>query len=88
MCTVKYVANKNSNNYRAAVVISKKVAKSAPKRNRIRRRIYEVLRTQGVSYIMGYDVAVIVFSDKLATVSHEELSQSLVDLLSKIRHSS
>jgi ribonuclease P protein component len=85
LCTLKYVKNKNPNNYRAAVVVSKKVTKSAPKRNRIRRRVYEVLRTQGVQYIQGHDVAIIVFNDKLATMSHDELSASLLELLSQIR---
>lgn len=86
--TIKYVRNRRPGTYRAAVVVSKKVTKSAPKRNRIRRRIYELLRTQGVPYITGHDVAIIVVNDKPAIMSHDELSTALVDLLSQIRPTS
>lgn len=86
--TLKHVPNKNKQAYRAAVVVSKKVTKSAPKRNRIRRRIYELLRVEGVSYIQGHDIVIIVFNDKLATMPQEELSKALIDLLSQIRRTS
>jgi len=43
--SLRYSVNKKRQNYRLAVVVSKKVNKSAVARNRIRRRIYEAFRT-------------------------------------------
>jgi ribonuclease P protein component len=43
MMSLKYSIKPN-HPWRAAIVVSKKVSKSAVKRNRIRRRIYEWLR--------------------------------------------
>ena len=43
LLTVKYVTNRRRRMPRIAVVVSKKVHKSAVGRNRIRRRIYEIL---------------------------------------------
>jgi ribonuclease P protein component len=41
--SLRFASSKNDD-YRLAVVVSKKVAKSAVTRNRIRRRIYEIAR--------------------------------------------
>ena len=60
LLTVKYVANRRRRMPRIAVVVSKKVHKSAVGRNRIRRRVYEILR-QHVPYFTGvYDVVLVV----------------------------
>jgi ribonuclease P protein component len=85
LLTLKFAKNKDTSSYRVAVVVSKKVTKSAPKRNRIRRRIYEYIRTQATEDIKGYDIVLIVFSDKFATMPHEELSATVKDLLLQIR---
>lgn len=86
--TIKYVPNKRPNSYRVAVVVSKKVTKSAPKRNRIRRRIYEIIRTQATSYINGYDVVIIVFNDRPVAMPHDELSESIREVLSQVQPTS
>ena len=88
LCTLRYVQNNRRTDYRAAVVVSKKVTKSAPKRNRIRRRIYEIIRLHAPDYLKNTDIAVIVFNEKIATMPPEELTQSMLDLFSQIRHSS
>lgn len=67
--------------YRAAVVVSKKVSKSAVVRNRIRRRIYEVLRFEALVTTQPYDIVVTVFNDKVAEIPFEELKKSLTSQL-------
>ena len=81
LLTVKYVANRRRRMPRIAVVVSKKVHKSAVGRNRIRRRIYEILR-QHVPYVTGvYDVALIITSSEVLTTPHDELALVVTNLL-------
>lgn len=81
LLTVKYVANCRRRMPRIAVVVSKKVHKSAVGRNRIRRRIYEILR-QHVSHFTGvYDVALIITSSEVLTTPHDELVLVVKNLL-------
>jgi ribonuclease P protein component len=78
--TVKYVNNPHRKQSRFAVVVSKKVLKSAVGRNRVRRRIYEVVRRELPEFSGVSDVVVIVFSAELATMPAEELSSTLRQL--------
>lgn len=81
MLTVKYVANRRRRMPRIAVVVSKKVHKSAVGRNRIRRRVYEILR-QHITHFTGvYDVALIITSSEILTVPHDELALVVKNLL-------
>jgi ribonuclease P protein component len=68
---------------RLAVVVSKKVAKSAPKRNRIRRRIYEIVRRDLPSLKPGYDIMVSVFDENVFTMPAPELERQFADLWQK-----
>lgn len=80
--TVKYVARSDAHPYRAAVVVSKKVHKSAVRRNRIRRRIYEIIRRrvlQGASY----DMIITVHSPDIASQPAAELEETLRGLLDR-----
>lgn len=86
--TARYLVNQKTSSYRVAVVVSKKVTKSAPKRNRIRRRIYEIVRLNAPKYLNNHDIAFIVFSDKLATIEHNELEQIILGQLKQISKSS
>src|SRR5438445_10027858 len=52
--------------YRAAVVVSRKVSKSAVVRNRIRRRLYEIIRRQALAIPPGTDLVVTVFDERAA----------------------
>ena len=88
MFTIKYAPNKRPNGFRVAVVVSKKVTKSAPKRNRIRRRIFEIVRKSATDYVKGSDVVIIVFNDKIAQLPHDELSEAVLEVLSQIETSS
>lgn len=75
---IKFVANDRRKDYRLAVVVSKKVNKSAVKRNRIRRQVYEIVRSQKL--ITGnYDVVLTVFSDQLGQTSTSQLENELRD---------
>lgn len=83
-CAARFAVNKRGS-YRIAVVVSKKVAKSAPTRNRIRRRIYEVVRNNASEYLGTFDIIITVFDERLATIDHEELEDIIIKLLEQIK---
>lgn len=82
--TLKYLANNKRSEFRAAVVVSKKVHKSAVVRNRIRRRVYELLRLH-VPPAAAYDLAVMVYDESVATMPAEALEVRIVGLLRKAK---
>ncbi len=75
LCSLKYVANKRRDTYRLAVVVSKKVSKSAVVRNRIRRRLYEAVRLQAPKFNAPYDIVITVFHESLATLPADEVTK-------------
>lgn len=81
--TVKYVKNPHRKHSRFAVVVSKKVHKGAVGRNRIRRRIYEVIREELGEFHGVNDVVVLVFSNEVITMPAPELKESLRQLFSQ-----
>ena len=85
--TLKSVSNPRRKMYRVAVVVSRKVNKSAVVRNRIRRRIYEVVRTHEPLIPDSYDLAFTAFSDELARLPSPELEAVVVGLLQKLEPS-
>lgn len=78
-------ADSRKPDYRLAVVVSKKVSKSAVKRNRIRRRIYEIVRVQKkqVSEQWPSDMIISVFDERIATMQPGELQDNVTGLLKK-----
>lgn len=78
--TIKFSSNPNRRDSRFAVVVSKKVLKSAVGRNRIRRRIYEIIRHELPRIDGVYDVVVMVFSREVRDMPHNELKQIVVDM--------
>ncbi len=82
-CSLKYILNRRRSTYRVAVVVSRKVHKSAVVRNRIRRRIYEALRAESVSITAAFDMVFIVYSDQLAVLPTDHLHAALRDKLTK-----
>lgn len=68
---------------RFAVVISKKVLKSAVGRNRIRRRLYEVIRLELANFHSSYDCIFVVFSKELANLPFSKLQELVRTLLSQ-----
>jgi len=80
-----YALNPKRNSYRAAVVVSRKVSKSAVVRNRIRRRIYEVIREAEPEIKKNYDLIFSVYSDSIAELPYLELKQFIVNQLRQAR---
>jgi len=81
--TVKFIANPRRKKSRFSVVVSKKVHKSAVGRNRIRRRLYEIIRHEQQSIVGIYDVAVIVTSGEVLGAEHEELKASICEIFTR-----
>ena len=78
---LKYVPNKTRTKPRLSVIVSKKVAKSAVKRNLIRRRLYEILRQLLPEFNQPVDLAVIVNQVEILEIDYEELTIRVKDLL-------
>lgn len=78
---LKYAHNPRRSSFRAAVVVSKKVHKSAVVRNRIRRRIFELVRTSAESSL-PYDLIFSVFDPAVAEMPAPELRAIVVGQLS------
>jgi ribonuclease P protein component len=83
---VFYAHNKSRKDYRMAVIVSKKTAKSAVVRNRIRRRLYEVVRTMHFLDNRPIDAVFVVHSDELATLPHDQLLMQMQRVADKIAH--
>ncbi len=80
LMTIKAIDNPHRKIARIAVVVSKKVIKSAVSRNRIRRRIYEYVRLQLPELREAQDIAIIVSSSEVLTMPYDELSECLKQL--------
>lgn len=78
--TIKYSHNPHRKHSRFAIVISKKVLKPAVGRNRIRRRLYEIVRHELPKFTTTADVAVMVFSSEVLHMPHEELVETVRQL--------
>lgn len=81
--TLKFVRRDPRRPYRVAVVASRKVSKSAVKRNRIRRRIYEAVRHESGLITPGTDLIFTVFDEKVAEIPAAELAKIVRELLDK-----
>lgn len=81
--SMRFAQNPRRDQYRLAVVVSRKVSKSAVVRNRIRRRIYENVRILSSSLAAPYDLLIIAYDESLADMSAERLRIDVVKLLNK-----
>ena len=70
---------------RVAVVVSKKVLKTAVGRNRIRRRIYEAVRRNFEDLPKNRDYIFSVFTKEVAVMPNKELEKILGDLVADSR---
>ena len=66
---------------RFAVVVSKKVMKSAVGRNRIRRRVYEAIRLELPEFTAKRDSIFVIYDKSLATLDFAELRSLVRSLL-------
>lgn len=79
------VKKSNIEGYRLAVVVSKKVSKSAVVRNRIRRRVFEYVR-QNIAVTpesSGQEIIITVFEESTANIEFKELAKQLKNLFEK-----
>jgi ribonuclease P protein component len=82
-CSLKYIVNKRRRRFRVAVVVSRKVHKSAVVRNRIRRRMYEAVRKNSVRIVQPFDLVLTAYSDQLAEMPAEQLEAAVLEKLEK-----
>lgn len=82
--TVRYTPNKRRKQSRFAVVVSKKVLKSAVGRNRIRRRIYEQIRETVAQSPVTLDLVCIVVSAEVRDLEPAELRAQWLELVGRI----
>jgi len=84
---LKFAPNTRRKTYRAAVVVSRKVNKSAVVRNRIRRRVYEAVRQNEATIQGPYDLVFTALDAQLADIGADELHELVGNLLQKVRRS-
>lgn len=70
---------------RLAVVVSKKVEKTAVGRNRIRRRIYEALRVNMKDIPKKQDYIFVVYSKELLKMPFAEIEELLGELVAEAK---
>ncbi|MBA3757264.1 ribonuclease P protein component [Candidatus Saccharibacteria bacterium] len=75
--SLKAAPNPKRKGYRLAVVVSRKVHKSAVARNRLRRRLYEAVRALEDSIVHPYDIVITVFQDSLVDEPPISLSKQV-----------
>jgi ribonuclease P protein component len=80
---LRFLENDRRPEYRLAVVVSKKVSKSAVVRNRIRRRLYENVRILSSKFTNPYDLVLLVYDERLADMPADQLAQEVDKLFQK-----
>ncbi len=83
--SLRFVRNLRQQKYRAAVVVSRKVSKSAVVRNRIRRRVFEIVRRESGRLDAAYDLVFSAHSEQLAAASPAEVAGAVQELLQQAR---
>lgn len=68
---------------RFAVVVSKKVLKSAVGRNRIRRRVYEAIRHELPEFSTPMDCIFVIFNKSVSDMPFLELRRTIHDLIAR-----
>lgn len=71
--------------FKVAVVVSKKVHKSAVVRNRIRRRIYELVRLAQKDINKAAELVFTIYQVEAASMPADELKKEVYDLLSRAK---
>jgi ribonuclease P protein component len=84
MFGMKFCSSKKAD-YRLAVVVIRKVHKSAVVRNRIRRRVFEAVRTlkKADKNNWPYDIVITVYDETAADMPEEKLATNVKKLLAK-----
>ena len=82
---LRFAPNPKSSSYRLAVVVSRRVSKSAVVRNRIRRRLYERVRILSNSFTAPYDLVLVAYDEQIAVMPAMRLDGEIRKLLKKAR---
>ena len=85
LISLRHNLNPHRKEYRCAVVVSRKVHRSAVVRNRIRRRVYEDVRGIESQISRPYDLVFTIHSDQLAKMEAAKLRSQIQDLLSRAK---
>ena len=80
---LRFLSTPKDPKVKIAVVVSKKVCKSAVQRNRIRRRIYETIRKNLDNIKPSSRLIFNVYSDIYIKLEQEKLSETITKLLQK-----
>jgi ribonuclease P protein component len=81
--SIRVANNSRRQHSRVAVVISKKVIKASPKRNRVRRRVYEVLRVHWPNIKPSTDILLTVYDPHYWEAPHEQLEAEILEALQR-----
>lgn len=81
--SLRFAENPRRQRYRVAVVVSRKVSKSAVVRNRIRRRLYELVRGHARQVGRPLDLVFTVYGEDVAALPHEMLKDIVLSLLGR-----
>ena len=79
-----YAARTKRDDFRMAVVVSKKTAPSAVVRNRIRRRLYEAVRVQNTLQNQPVDVVFVVHEEAVAKQDSAILDMQIAKILQSV----
>ena len=79
--SLRIAANPRRSNSRVAVIVTKKVQKAAPRRNRIRRRVYEIVRLHWAHLKPGHDLLISVYDPQAGTMPYSELEKNVIHVL-------
>ena len=85
--SIKFIKNPRRKTSRISVIISKKVFKHAVDRNRARRRVYEIVRRSLKTFPQNnesFDIAIMIYSREINTMTGAELIQQLAADLREI----
>ena len=85
LLSLRYARNDRNQTYRAAIVVSRKVSKSAVVRNRIRRRLYEIVRKNASQIAGPYDLVFTVYGEDAAKMSHATLQKVALGVLGRAK---
>jgi ribonuclease P protein component len=80
LIALRYVNNPHRQDSRVAVVVSKKTLKSAVRRNRVRRRVYEYMRGELPHLANVSDIVIIIQNGEVQSLSSSELASQISQL--------
>lgn len=79
-CLLRYAPNPRRDDCRVAVIVGKKVHKSAVVRNRIRRRLFAIIH-EVVGDLPPYDLAFTVLDASVAELPQKDIKDTIYKLL-------